>query len=76
VYGEPVKKFKSAAFGVQVYVFANRMQIKRLPSELDALFKEAKPGDIFHIFDFYKMINNQQGLDNCKRHVRNLPLST
>jgi hypothetical protein len=69
VYGQPVKKFKNFAFGVQVYVFANQMQIKLLPTELEKLFKDTKAAEIFAIFDVYQMTNNQSGLANCKHQV-------
>jgi hypothetical protein len=69
VYGQPVKKLKSVAFGVQIYMFANRMQIKLLPAELDKLFKDTKAADIFAVFNLYQLINNQLGLDTCKHQV-------
>jgi hypothetical protein len=69
VYGQPVKKLKNVAFGVQFYVFANQMQIKLLPRELEKLFKDTKAAEIFAIFDLYKMTNNQSGLAICKHQV-------
>jgi hypothetical protein len=67
VYGQPVKKLKNVVFGVQVYVFANQMQIKLLPTELDKLLKDTKAADIFAIFDLYHMIDNQTRLEFCKQ---------
>ena len=69
MYGQPVKKLKSVTFGVHVYEFANRMQIKLLPAELDKLFRDTKAAEIFAVFDLYQMINNQPGLDLCKHQV-------
>jgi len=66
-----VKKLKNVAFGVHVYIFANQMQIKLLPTELDKLLKDTKAADIFAIFDLYHMINNQTRLEYCKK-VSNL----
>jgi hypothetical protein len=69
VYGQPLKKVKNVALGVQVYVFANEMQIKLLPTtEPDKVYKDTKAADIFVIFiNLYQMINNQPILDICKQ---------
>jgi hypothetical protein len=61
-----VKDFKTTAFGVKLYKFAQEMQIDTLKDELVEFFKETKSSEIFALFDFCFMSGNQTGLDNCK----------
>jgi hypothetical protein len=65
VYGR-VKDFKSTAFGVKLYTFAQEMQIETIKEELIEFFKKTKSSEIFALFDLYFTIGNQVGLDNCK----------
>jgi hypothetical protein len=65
VYGQE-KDFKSTAFGVKIYKFAQEMQIDALTNELVEFFKQTKPSEIFALFDLYHSTGNQAGLDNCK----------
>jgi hypothetical protein len=65
VYGQ-VKDFKTTAFGVKLYKFAQEMQIDTLTGHLVEFFKETKSSEIFALFDFYLMTGNQEGLENCK----------
>jgi len=65
VYGQ-VKDFKTTAFGVQLYKFAQEMQIDNLTDELVEFFKETKSSEIFALFDLYHSTGNQVGLENCK----------
>ena len=74
VYGQ-VKDFKSTAFGVNLYKFAQEMQIETLMDELDEFFKKTNSSEIFALFDLYLTIGNQVGLDNCKL-VRKFYIST
>jgi len=61
-----VKDFKTTAFGVQLYKFAQEMQIDNLTDELVEFFKETKSSEIFALFDLYHSTGNQVGLENCK----------
>ena len=65
VYGQ-VKDFKSTAFVIQLYKFAQEMQIDNLKDELVEFFKQTKSSEIFSVFDLYQMTSNQVGLENCK----------
>jgi hypothetical protein len=67
VYGQAVKKLHSVPFSIQVYKFAEEMQIKGLTKELDKLFKGLKAGEIFQVFNMYSLINNQAGIAFCKK---------
>lgn len=60
-------QLKSIPFGVQVYKFANEMQIDSLTNELTNLFKQPSPLDVFAIFDLYCIFDNQPGLEICRK---------
>jgi hypothetical protein len=67
VYGR-VKDFKDAAFGTQVYKFANEMQIVALTKELVSFLTQSnKASEVFAIFDLYVTLANQLGCDSCKQ---------
>jgi hypothetical protein len=67
VYGR-VKEFKDATFGVQVYKFADQMQIGALTRELVNFFNESnKASEVFAIFDLYATSGNKLGCDSCKQ---------
>ena len=61
-----MKDFKKTAFGVNLYKFAQEMQIDTLKEELIEFFKKTKSSEIFALFDLYFTIGNQVGLDSCK----------
>jgi hypothetical protein len=68
VYGG-VKEFKSATFGIEVYKFADEMQISALTKELANFFVDEvnNASEVFAIFDHYVSSDNQLGCDSCKQ---------
>jgi hypothetical protein len=71
VYGQ-VKDFKTTAYGINLYKFAQEMQIETLTDELVEFFKQTKSSEIFALFDLYQMTGNQVGLRNCKEVRENI----
>jgi hypothetical protein len=67
VYGQ-VKDFRSISFGVEIYKWADEMQITSLVAVLDKYFKdEAKATEIFELFELYFKIGNKAGVEWCKK---------
>lgn len=60
-------EFQSVPLAVKVYKFAHKMQINQLMEKLDEYFKAASPSDVFSIYDFYKIVGNEAGLDTCRK---------
>jgi hypothetical protein len=65
VYGE-VKDFKSISFAINLYEFAQEMQIHSLTRALEEFFKNAETTEMCALFEYFRAIGNQAGLDNCK----------
>ena len=55
------------ALAVEVYKFAHKMQINQLIDKLDDYFKAASPSDVFSIFDLYKFLAHEAGLESCRK---------
>lgn len=62
-----MKEFKDLSFQVKMYRFAHEMQIDSLTEELEKLFDEITAMEIFIIFDLYIEVNNEDGIDKCKK---------
>jgi hypothetical protein len=69
VYGQE-KHFESVAFAMQVYTFADRMQMEILMNELDKYFKQcAVVSEFFALFEMYRCLGREEGLLWCRRQV-------
>jgi hypothetical protein len=69
VYGcEEDFKTKSISFAIQVYKFADEMQIEGLTTKLSEFLGHPTSAlDVFATFDLFYMTNNGPGLETCKR---------
>jgi hypothetical protein len=69
VYGcEEDFKTKSISFAIQVYKFANEMQIDGLTTKLSEFLGQPTSAlDVFATFDLFYMTNNRPGLESCKK---------
>lgn len=73
-----MKDFTSVSIAIQVYKFAQEMQITSLVEAgffVDYLEKNMKASEVFAIFDMYIMSGNQLGMNSCKA-VRDLTHSS
>jgi len=69
VYGRAEDfKTKSISFAIQVYKFANEMQIDGLTTKLSEFLGQPTSAlDVFATFDLFYVTNNRPGLESCKR---------
>lgn len=61
--------FKCVLHAVKVYRFAHQMKIECLTTALDHSLKTAHATERFVIFDLYKTLNVQHGLNNFKKVI-------
>lgn len=69
MYSQQLQDFQSVPHAVKVYKFAHQMQIECLLIALDHFFKGVQVADRFLIFDLYKMLDVQLGLESCKKVI-------
>jgi hypothetical protein len=69
VYGRAEDfKTKSISFAIQVYKFANEMQIDGLTTKLSEFLGQPTSAlDVFATFDLFYVTNNRPGLESCKK---------
>jgi hypothetical protein len=69
MYAQETNQFQSVSFAIEVYEFADRMQIETLTTELDEMFKNIDATKIFPIFELYISLNKERALFWCKYQV-------